>query len=334
MNGEISSETVLFMDTLESEKLTRDGELMYSVGNQNPIAHCYLVVNSGENTEVPLHCTANDLQYVATTFTTIGAKVEFQQRYKGMEGQDVENLLNTLKAMDLKSCPCFIFYYSGHGKDCSIQLGENRTFSFRTIVDTITSLPDLQKKPKVFIFDCCRVYSGQPEPLNNCKGEAESYTDCIIAYACSSGEQAFISNSPYMKNNSIFTKAFCTMLMANHHQWSLVSILIHASSITNKSMKDYYHQTRLMSGNNQEQQLTSQTPHVIVKLRKQLYLCCKFYRTIACIMYVCMCVCTSDVLCVYICLIKPWYTTTIHTYCTAIGKLPSNTRHVNTWLFF
>ena len=264
------TEVFTFMDVQESGKSNRDGEPMYSLGNQKPIAYCCVIANSGENTNRPIRNTANDLQYVATAFTTVGAKIVLQNRYKGMQYQDVHSLLNTLKAMDLKSCPCFIFYYSGHGKDCGIQLDENRTFSFRIIVDTITSLPDLAGKPKVFIFDCCKVYSGQPECRKNCK--TESYTDCLIAYACSDGEQAYISSSPYMKNNSIFTKAFCMMLMANHRQWSLVSILIHASSLTNKSMDEYYRLTQLMVG---QEVMSPQTPHVIVKLRKQLYLCCK-----------------------------------------------------------
>ena len=250
---------------------------MYALGNQEPIAHCCLIANRGENTRAPLFNTANDLQYVATTFTKVGAKIEYQQQYKGMELADVESLLNILRSMNLKSCPCFIFYYSGHGKDCGIQLDEDNTFSFRKILDAVTSLPDLLGKPKVFIFDCCRVYDDQPECRKNCK--AESYTDCLIAYACSSGEQAFISNSPRAVNDSIFTKAFCAMLLSNHRQWPLVSILIHASSLTKNSMDDYYHQTRLLSANKQELIVSSQTPHVILKLRKQLYLCCKLCIT-------------------------------------------------------
>lgn len=250
---------------------------MYPVGNQEPIAHCWLVANSSEDTGAPLHCTANDLHYVAATFRKVGAKIECQKRYKGMKDADVLSLLNTLKSMNLKSCPCFIFYYSGHGKNCGIQLDEDNTFSFRKILDAITSLSDLEGKPKVFIFDCCRVYDDQPECRKNCK--AESYTDCLIAYACSSGEQAFISNSPYAENNSIFTKAFCGMLLSNHRQWPLVSILTHASSLTKDSLEDYYHQTRLLSSNKQEF-VSSQTPYVILKLRKQLYLSCKF-----CIIY-------------------------------------------------
>ena len=271
----MAGEVTALMDVSEEGKLARDGQPIYSLGDQGPIAHCILVANTGENTTMPLYSTDNDLQYVAATFVRIGAKIEFQRRYKGMEWLDVDNLLNTVKAMNLKRCPCLVFYYSGHGKECGIQLDENTSFSFRKIVDSITSLPDLTGKPKVFIFDCCRVYGEEPNCRKDCK--AESYTDCVIAYACSKGEQAFITDSHYMKNNSIFTKAFCSMLMSNHHQWSLVSILIHASSITSESMKEFYHaQIRLTAGNKQEL-ASSQTPHVIVKLRKQLYLCCKLH---------------------------------------------------------
>lgn len=257
------------------EKVARDGQPMYSLGNKKPIAYCCLIANSGENTNTPLYYTANDLQHVATTFKLIQAKVVIEYRYKGMDSQDVENLLNQLKTMDLRECPCFIFYYSGHGKDCGIQLDENSTFSFRRIVELITSLPDLEGKPKVFIFDCCRVFSESP----GCKPcEAESFTDCVIAYACSKGEQAFISNSPNMKNNSIFTKAFCSMLVSNYCQWPLVSVLIHASSLTNKTMKGYlFAQTR----KREDEVASFQTPHVIVKLQKQLYLCCKLHVNVS-----------------------------------------------------
>ena len=260
------------MDVL-NEKKSRDGQPIYSLGDQKPIAYCVLVANTGENTSKPIYSTENDLQYVATTFARIGAKIEFQRRYKGMERLDVENLLNTLKATNLKRCPCFVFFYSGHGGEAGIQLDETSSYPFHKIVDSITALPCLKGKPKVFIFDCCRVYNG-PKCNKNCK--VESYTDCVIAYACSKGEQAFITDSKYTKNNSVFTKAFCSMLMSKHHRWSLVSILVHASSLTNRSMKEYYHaQARLVPGTKDEE-VASQTPDVIVKLRKQLYLCCKW----------------------------------------------------------
>ena len=254
---------------------------MYSLGNKFPIAYCYLVANSGDNTERPLYFTSNDLEYVSATFKRIGAKVMFEHMYKGMEARDVENLLYKLRTTNLKECPCFVFYYSGHGRECGIQLDAITTFPFLTIIDSIHSLSDLQGKPKVFIFDCCRVFD-EPEHHKNCK--VESYTDCVIGYACSRGEKAFISNLPgYMENNSVFTKAFCSMLSENHRQWPLVSILIRASSLTSKTMNEYHHsQTRLMVENTEH--VSSQTPHVVVKLGKQLYLCCKLhYKVLYCI---------------------------------------------------
>jgi len=268
----MAGETNDYLDSeLVEEKVAHDGQPMYSLGNKRPIAYCCLIANSGENTNTPLYYTANDLQHVSTTFKLIQAKVVIEQRYRGMEFQDVKNLLNQLKAMDLKECPCFIFYYSGHGKDCGIQLGENSTFPFREIVELVTSLPDLGGKPKVFIFDCCRVRTDKPASCQACK--AESFADCVIAYACSDGEQAFITNSPNMINNSIFTKAFCSMLKSNHRQWPLMSVLIHASSLTNKTMKGYFSaQARREDGS-----VSAQTPIVFVKLQKQLYLCCKLH---------------------------------------------------------
>ena len=249
---------------------------MYSLGNEEPIACCFLVANSGENTDRPLYFTSNDLTYVSTTFKRIGAEVMYEHMYKGMEAQDVDNLLYKLKTTSLKECPCFVFYYSGHGKECGIQLDATTTFPFLTIIDAINSLRDLEGKPKVFIFDCCRVFDEEQKSHKNCK--VESYRDCVIAYACSRGEEAFIYNLPgYMENSSIFTKAFCSMLSTNHRQWPLVSILIHASSLTSKTMSGYHHcHTRLMVDNADEPVSSHvQTPHVVVKLGKQLYLCCK-----------------------------------------------------------
>lgn len=271
MDGDSINPTVGLEDS-GVEKLAHDGQPIYSLGNQRPIAHCCLVANSGENTNKPLHFTSNDLEHVAVTFKRIHAIIVHQQRYKGMELQDVENLLNKLKTLDLRDCPCFIFYYSGHGKDCGIQLDENTTYHFHKIIDVIASLPDLEGKPKVFIFDCCRVFPNEPANYGPCK--AEAYTDCIIAFACSSGEVAFMSNLPYTTaNSSIFTKVFCSTLMSKHCQWPLVSILIHANSLTRKSMREYLVQARSVADNRES--LSTQTPQVMVKLQKQLYLCCE-----------------------------------------------------------
>jgi len=241
-------------------KVDANGESMYSLGNVPPTG-CYCVIgNRGDNTGKPLYATKNDVETVTDTFRRIGMRPVVEKHYLEMRAEVVYNILDALSSEDLSKCPCFVFYYSGHGKDCGIHLDDNGTYPFKAIVKHITSMPDLYGKPKVFLFDCCRVYNYD---VDHCKDHdaVQSCTDCIIAYSCSKGENAYISNVPYGRNHSVFTKYLCLMLSSHYRQWSLVSILVHSNRLIQETMDGFY----------------SQTPQVIMKLRKQLYLCCKFY---------------------------------------------------------
>lgn len=246
--------------TRSAVKMDRNRELMYSIGSVPPTAHYCAIGNRGENTGKPLDATENDVELISDTFKRLEMRPIIEKNYRKMTKKDVENILDQVALTDVNNCPCLVFYYSGHGKDCGIHLDDGGTYPFKTIVEHITSLPALLGKPKVFLFDCCRVYDYNVE---HCKDRraVETCTDCIIAYSCSKGEEAYISNMPYITNHSVFTKYLCLMLSAHYWEWSLVSILTHSNRLIQKSMDRFY----------------SQNPQVIINLKKQLYLCCKYY---------------------------------------------------------
>ena len=243
---------------MDSDKKDANGESMYSLGNFPPTGFYCVIGNRGDNTGKPLYATKNDVEIVTDTLRRLGMRPVVEKHYPEMTNGDVYSILDVLTSTNLGKCPCFVFYYSGHGKDCGIHLDRNGTYPFKAIVDHITSLPNLKGKPKVFLFDCCRVYDND---VDHCKDHraARSCTDCIIAYSCSKGEEAYISDVPCASNHSVFTKYLCLMLSSHYRQWSLVSILMHSNRLTQKTMDGFY----------------SQTPQVIMNLQKQLYLCCK-----------------------------------------------------------
>ena len=297
---------------LDSEKVTKDNQLMYSLGYKWPIGACCLIGNKGVNTEQPLYSTRNDVDDLAAVFEHVGVKVLVREHFLEMRTEDVISILNRLKNLDQYSC--FIFYYTGHGKNCGIHLDGGHTFRFKRIVDFIMSISGLLGKPKVFLFDCCRVYTDDAIKRDKCC-KTEAYRDCVIGYACSSGEEAFISDDPFAKNHSIFTKALCTTLLTHHRHWPLVSVLIQASRLTQKSIENF----------------STQTPQVIVQLQKQLFLCCKYVQeyiivtTVSIIIYswyVCVCVYArmhvymSLYWCVRLCVLAcvHMYMCTVHTH--------------------
>lgn len=51
---------------------------------------------------------------------------------------------------------CFMFYYSGHGNHNGALLSDGSCMLYEEIVTSIASISCLQKKPKIFIFDCCQ----------------------------------------------------------------------------------------------------------------------------------------------------------------------------------
>jgi len=245
------------------DKVDKNGESIYQVGNSPPIGEYCVIGNRGDNTGKPLSATKKDVDMMAGTLKRLGMKPVVEKHYSKMTAAEVINFLNQLKAANLSRCRCFVFYYTGHGKDCGIHLDDNSTYPFILIVDSIMSLPDLKGRPKVFLFDCCRAYDGNVH-VDDCKDRhvVESYTDCIIAYSCSKGEKAYITT-----NHSVFTKYLCLTLSSRYRQWPLVSILTQSSRLTQKTMDGFF----------------TQTPQVILRLQKQLYFCCKLLMLCCCV---------------------------------------------------
>ena len=72
------------------------------------------------------------------------------------------HVLDRLSLVKLEPFSVFLLYYSGHGNHEGVILDDGSIISYSEIVQHVASIDVLKNKPKIFIFDCCRVNQYQP----------------------------------------------------------------------------------------------------------------------------------------------------------------------------
>ena len=123
-----------------------------------------------------------------------------------------------LRALNLQQYSCFLFYYSGHGNAKGVLLSDGSCKSYVDIVETITSIISLVGKPKIFIFDSCRLpkqqsfksYFFKDIRMHHNQAVTRNYPppDSIICYSANEGMESF-SHDDY---GSFYTQKLTQML--------------------------------------------------------------------------------------------------------------------------
>ena len=119
-----------------------------------------------------------------------------------MKKGDLDSFLQTLVG-NLDAYSCFMFYYSGHGTAKGLLLSDGTCESYTDIVSRVSKMESLRGKPKIFIFDSCRIASNSSHPKNLFKeiskhhNEYQSQTknypppDTLICFSANEGMVSF-----------------------------------------------------------------------------------------------------------------------------------------------
>ena len=165
---------------------------------------------------------------------TEGGVMEVHLGRKGFE-----NILDgLLRSSDvLEPYSCFMFYYSGHGTAECVLLSDGEQIPYKDIVSMVSSIPSLTKKPKIFIFDCCRQGSSKRGSLSfgseleerNCVGTGGYPPEhCLIAFSAAEESSAVgIENAP-----SVFTLQLAHALPDFRCRLSFAEILSQVAGMT------------------------------------------------------------------------------------------------------
>lgn len=215
-------------------KENRDFIMRYYI--KQPIGYALLLGSSryGRST---LRCVEKDLQSMEEVLREGGWDVD-KPCGCYTEKAGYEETLQMLREKDLKKYSCFMVYYSGHGGPEGMLLQPNYDLvPFKDVVDVVMRLDDLDRKPKILIFDCCR---GNDDCADEGLGGSQSnfrtlgenfaalYNDTIICFACSNNRSSFTAN----EDGSIFTQHFAKKLQWFGKNLSFVDLLSQAKGDT------------------------------------------------------------------------------------------------------
>lgn len=177
-------------------------------------------------------------------------------------------------SLNLGQYSCFMFYYSGHGTSEGLLLSDGSCKPYDEIVMGISKIFSLIDRPKIFIFDCCRVYEEKeknPEEkcmyvafnkaiektYNRVKEEREEYPPrhTVISFSACEGM------SGYANQDSFYTRSLSTKLKQFGKKLSFSEILVLANGGATRYAQ--YHKVE-------------QRPVIYCTLEKLLLLSCEF----------------------------------------------------------
>ena len=159
----------------------------------------------------------SDLILMKTVLTSSGYIVEFEENLDQRKIE--ETVLRTVERLKGSTFKSFLFYFSGHGTRinnidyiCPVDCHTGRLIEKALILQSFSSLIEFARKPKIFLFDCCRGSEKNPllranggkavpqMPLPSAMVSSSSSastalvgSDCLIAYAIQENFVAFDS---------------------------------------------------------------------------------------------------------------------------------------------
>jgi hypothetical protein len=169
-----SSGTTRFDDVVLA-KSEKKGSLVYEM-LKNPRGICIIVnnfvkiVKTIEGTEIIDETAPHTIPYESIRFKKVFEQLHFDVRLKYNLNitQIRELLISSKKEENLAKSNAFVFMIVTHGENEQI-LGFDGTdcMNISKIVDMFseTNCPNLQNKPKLFFFNCCRISNDSFEEL-------------------------------------------------------------------------------------------------------------------------------------------------------------------------
>jgi len=154
----VYDKTISIADLIDNQKHIKKYEI------KEPIGFAILLGNDHTPPEDPVGCVHKDLELMRRSLKTCPGQWEvFSPCSK--EGSDnvilssaeLESIIGKLISdpSRLKRYSCFLCYYSGHGVSSGVVLCDGTVVTYKSIVESLC-IPDLQDKPKLFVFDSCR----------------------------------------------------------------------------------------------------------------------------------------------------------------------------------
>ncbi|CAG2169069.1 unnamed protein product [Oppiella nova] len=197
---------------ISNEEQKRICEIVKNAHTLRSGASRWFVMDSAPRGQVIVFLQLDELKKEADRFNHI-----FQQLYFSVDihvNYSCDKILDTLKHASRQEFKkdALIVMFIGHGHDEMIQgsgHGQDE-IHIKKLIDQFSERnchPSLRPKPKIFVFNCCRIKTdiSLEDKRKSIDGEwMDGTTRTYICYACAEGIQAFYSTSGY----TLFGQAF------------------------------------------------------------------------------------------------------------------------------
>ena len=164
--------------------------------------------------------------------------------HSSLSSREWDDCLERVYTTHLDSFSSFLFYYTGHGNSKGVLLSDGSCKPYKDIVTEISSINSLDRKPKIFIFDCCRLHKEQSS-WNFFKGLTKFHnehiainyppSDTVICYSASEGAQCFSHDD----NGSFYTQELTRKLSVFMDRLSFHEIVTLAHGWVNQLAQQY-----------------------------------------------------------------------------------------------
>lgn len=141
----------------------------------------------------------------------------------------------------LQQYHCFFFYFTGHGVSNSIVFKDG-TLPFSAIIEKIGELKALTNRPKIFVFDCCRVHKQQSKfqviksAISKPPQEEPGLPpDCLICYAATNQKKAMGNKD----DGGYYTRHFASILRTKHETMSVTDIVDQVHARMRREFRNY-----------------------------------------------------------------------------------------------
>ena len=211
---------------------------------KKPLGYALLLGSSHYNVadvaHQPLKCVEKDLRVMEEMLREGGWEVSVPYGCNTEVG-NYRDEMRKLGGRDMKSYSCFMFYFSGHGSPEGMLLQPNGdVVRFEEVINSVRRLEDLQGRPKILIFDCCR--GGGDDCAVGSRfmslGEqfASKYHDMVVCFACTNNATSVAGH----ENGSVFTQNFARKMRQLGRELSFVDLLSQVTGETYYVVRQRY----------------------------------------------------------------------------------------------
>ena len=216
------------------KKLKEQFNEMVRYDVKEPVGYGLLIGCKGPKGKQLSDAVFKDVQIMKKALSKIGHwETRCLERRTNLTKMELYEEINDLQLQELEKYSMFLLYFSGHGDHKGVVLTDNCTVEYKDIVLRVAKIDQLKGKPKVFIFDTCRLQNTSGK--SKLKSQTFPPADTIVCFSTAKYCPSQIDNH----EGSFYTLAIAHSISTFGGKYSFQEIVTYSSYISQEIGKIY-----------------------------------------------------------------------------------------------